>query len=523
MTVYADLKTTGSTIAPPWDHVHDGSNGPNGNTSAATVSTPLRGATGTAIRLRSTPDSNGGSIRAEVGTATRSTPHSSSAPDEAYYGCSVYFPSSNSGNWSPFEWDGQNVWQWITQRGDGSTFSALGYFYVNTGDYGLTTPHLQFEWNVTSSGGVSDRAAGHWDLGAITYNSWYDLVVHIKWSTSSSGGLVEVWVNGTKQFSQTCRTFPPDGTVYTEIQNYRANSGGQTDIFFDLAKIGDSYAAVDPSAGGGGGGGGGFTGQYFSDSFETGDFSKWDAVQDGINNNPVNGNTVLAVSSAIVRSGTHSAKFQANDNTGSAASYEAANLVLLPANCRGSLGLETYYGFSVYFDSTSRGNWPGGQYDWNNFIEWLGGSPTYGGPPIQMGLDTGDYPNADPHMYCNLNVKPDGTGYQDRSGGRWQDPNPVPYDTWIDFVVHITWQSSATGLLEVWKNGVLLFSWTNVRTMYPGDAANGVQWEPQMYGPARGATTTMYMDSFATAATYAGADPSGGVPPTAQTKWVIWI
>jgi Polysaccharide lyase len=95
-------------------------------------------------------------------------------------------------------------------------------------------------------------------------------------------------------------------------------------------------------------------------------------------------------------------------------------------------GGEAYVGWSVYLPSSNIGQWPGQYGDWNLINEFLQnpGGATSPGPVFQIGIDTASWNGAsasNPHLYA------EGIG----GVGRWEDPATVPWDTWIDFVVHI--------------------------------------------------------------------------------------
>jgi hypothetical protein len=97
---------------------------------------------------------------------------------------------------------------------------------------------------------------------------WIDLLIHIKISTSPSGGFVELWRDGvnvpltggvtTNGVSRlTCQTMLANhasGGMALMLNNYRPyvnkTTTGSTILYFDEAKVGTTRAAVDPRASG---------------------------------------------------------------------------------------------------------------------------------------------------------------------------------------------------------------------------------------------------------------------------------
>jgi hypothetical protein len=79
----------------------------------------------------------------------------------------------------------------------------------------------------------------------------------------------------------------------------------------------------------------------------------------------------------------------------------------------------------------------------------------------------------------------------------------VSYDTWTDFVVHVHWSTSTNGKVELWKNGVKVFSDANTRTLI----AKPVYMEFQNYGPAANTTRTNIFDEIRVGSSYAAVAP----------------
>jgi hypothetical protein len=84
---------------------------------------------------------------------------------------------------------------------------------------------------------------------SLQYDHWYDSIEHIYWSTSSTVGRVEWWLDGVQICS---RNFPtlfsnPDGTISYNtfgIYNYHAYSSSDSRVDYDNVSIGSSRASV---------------------------------------------------------------------------------------------------------------------------------------------------------------------------------------------------------------------------------------------------------------------------------------
>ena len=157
-----------------WHHVHDGANNPaNGNTQAQIISSP--GRSDMAISLTDNADP-GTTDRAEVGNDPAT--NRGNEGQESYYRFSVYFPSSNRGNWAPKVWDVNNFFQFI---GTDWVMPVIN-LGIDTGDFGTNDPHMFFNFNVSPDGAIAGRDGGRWDLGPVHYDTWTDFIVHVRWS-----------------------------------------------------------------------------------------------------------------------------------------------------------------------------------------------------------------------------------------------------------------------------------------------------------------------------------------------------
>jgi hypothetical protein len=86
-------------------------------------------------------------------------------------------------------------------------------------------------------------------LPKIEFGKWNDMIYHTRFS-SRSDGLVEVWMNGARVVEYKAATAFKNGEdlIYNKIGLYRDRWKEPMTIYFDNYAIGDSFAAVDPSA-----------------------------------------------------------------------------------------------------------------------------------------------------------------------------------------------------------------------------------------------------------------------------------
>lgn len=93
-------------------------------------------------------------------------------------------------------------------------------------------------------------------------NAWQDLVLHVKFSADPTVGFVEIWLNGVQQTFGNGQqrlymaTLVPGinwsgagGADYLDLDQYRSklDAFGRVTIYHAAARIGDSFAAVEPS------------------------------------------------------------------------------------------------------------------------------------------------------------------------------------------------------------------------------------------------------------------------------------
>lgn len=120
-------------------------------------------------------------------------------------------------------------------------------------------------------------------------------------------------------------------------------------------------------------------------------------------------------------------------------------------------GLEEWIGFSTFFENYAADDQPEAFFQYHQ-------PSTQGSPPFALWLRNG---------YIEVLR----TTSKTIDGGWEQNPNRAgwyvqltgqkhPINKWIDFVVHIKWSTTTTGLIEIWQDGVKVFSRMNVITDY---------------------------------------------------------
>jgi hypothetical protein len=81
----------------------------------------------------------------------------------------------------------------------------------------------------------------------LQYDHWYDIVLHVKWSTDPSVGYTELWVDGQQKLPLTqgqTMADVADASVYWKQGFYRSAFSGLNTVYHDAARRADSLAAV---------------------------------------------------------------------------------------------------------------------------------------------------------------------------------------------------------------------------------------------------------------------------------------
>jgi hypothetical protein len=251
------------------------------------------------------------------------------------------------------------------------------------------------------------------------------------------------------------------------------------------------------------------SGVYWGADFETGDLSQWDFVQDQTHDNAASSpalNSLVSVVSSPTRAGLGAGAITTYPTT---YDHVSGNLIAFNPNAHGLPGQAAYYGWSSYFPSSNKGNWTPNSWDWNTFQEFIHPNSNFS-VPAGMGINTGVYGVDYPHINWSLNVGSDGS-QGDRAGGYWEDPKPMVYDTWYDFVIHVKWTTGTTGVAELWINGVQVMRIVNHRTLPniasswgPGD---GVNLEMMNYHGPNPHTLTILLDQVRIGSSYSAVAP----------------
>jgi hypothetical protein len=117
----------------------------------------------------------------------------------------------------------------------------------------FTTPHMVLRRNtVMNQQGFYKDGLGldKLDLGPIVVGKWMDFVVHVRWSTTTTGALREAWRDGVHMGSRSSLNAVDTSVERLRLGQYQATNIAHTRTsYFDNVRIGTSYAAVDPSRG----------------------------------------------------------------------------------------------------------------------------------------------------------------------------------------------------------------------------------------------------------------------------------
>lgn len=144
---------------------------------------------------------------------------------ESWWAWSTYFPTAfhpNAGSWNIFT-------QWASGM-YGCTPSVS--FAVNK--Y-VSPPRLKLQvWGGRMSGSCQPSSKRTWNFGVLRRNRWLKFRFHVKWSSSSSTGFVQVWLNGRLRIPKThVATLYRGDRVYVKQGFYRGDSRLTTTIYHD--------------------------------------------------------------------------------------------------------------------------------------------------------------------------------------------------------------------------------------------------------------------------------------------------
>lgn len=164
------------------------------------------------------------------------------------------------------------------------------------------------------------------------------------------------------------------------------------------------------------------------------------------------------ISQEQVRSGQYAMKSYLNRNT-STTKFRTEVVPRMPDT---RVGDEVWYGFSIFLPSsysTSQtwevvAQWHDTPNDWDNLARQ--------NPPLQMGItrNTGIWKITD---LWDADVVQPGNVF-DIDGVKAWELGPYDKNRWTDWVFHIKWSFRADGILQVWKNGVLVVDYQGPNT-----------------------------------------------------------
>jgi hypothetical protein len=195
----------------------------------------LAGAKAGRFELRDTDPLTSSGTRSEV-----SFPRIDPFVKEQWYSFSVYFPSSD------YKYDSHSELIWQLHQGGGVSPSTA-----------LETRADRYRLIIRPTPDVQEKI----DLGAIKKDSWNTVVFHYVHSTSSDG-LVEMWLNNTKVLNRAGRNmYTVTGDFATPkpklgIYKWDWNGTGTTDVskrilFFDNIRVGKTAATYNEMVAGG--------------------------------------------------------------------------------------------------------------------------------------------------------------------------------------------------------------------------------------------------------------------------------
>lgn len=129
---------------------------------------------------------------------------------------------------------------------------------------------------------------------------------------------------------------------------------------------------------------------------------------------------------------------------------------------------ENWYGWSVYFPTTSDGGNPVNKIDSEPMIitQWHTRVSAGLGPPVTFSVENGTW---------KMTYKWGNKHEQDFS----RDLGTLPSNKWVDLVVHVKWSTTGTandGLIELWKNGNKFYSKTNIPVGGGAASNDGQGW-----------------------------------------------
>jgi Polysaccharide lyase len=259
----ADPNVTGSLA--PWDKFDPGN---AASTDGIWVSSQPSGlSTPGLVGIANDPLGLQGKVYQETVTPT-SQASTASGSDSTYlfnHGKS-YLGNDGQDNWvhfrmmlpagyqpTPGEWNIFNEFHnnsdFISYYNSGSIgweYPEIALYVTNyTGD----VPHLMYRVRGGIDGASNFDGSDVLVPAQLQLNHWYDIMLHIVWSPTSTTGLFEWWLDGTKIASLHRPTLwqRPDGStdqVELELNNYRQHTTYNSTVYYSKLKTGPSQASV---------------------------------------------------------------------------------------------------------------------------------------------------------------------------------------------------------------------------------------------------------------------------------------
>jgi hypothetical protein len=231
--------------------------------------------------------------------------------------------------------------------------------------------------------------------------------------------------------------------------------------------------------------------------FDTGDLSQWATQQLRW------GYSAQLVTDLRRKESGYAARFevrQGDDPIGDG--HERAEVASATADINGTEGGECYVGWSTYFPDGAL-NPTLGSNKTNIFTQVHEVSPSQPVPPIRISIDaSGAYPYTIKAYVAGQGYPTTPTTVIDIGPPRWND--------WNDFVFHVIWKSDASGLFEMWRDGVLVAGPINRTTKYTGQDCYLKQG---FYRTNQSLVSVIYHDEMRVADSYQDAKPPPRVPP----------
>ncbi|MET0394888.1 MAG: heparin lyase I family protein [Chitinophagaceae bacterium] len=377
------------------------------------------GASALRLEVRNTDTQVSSSIRSEL------TMQNVTDSGERWYGISYYFT-----DWIP-DASPHHITQWHPNSSGGSAVLALnaqaGVFQlihrVADPTYGYIYKYIENPL-----------------LGSPVSNVWTDFVFHVKWD-STANGYIQIWKNGVLVYDTSgLRTEWGGQYLKAGINHYGWSIPYVDEVteriyYIDDLRIGDgdaTYADVAPSPPQ-------RNNLLFESSFEGGN----DYYLTGFENYQHCCSYSVARTEAAARSGASALRLEVRDDDELVSGSIRSELTVPAVSDAG----EMWYGFSFYLTDWIADGSP------HSILQWQPNSNS-GGPPISLQTHDGAF------MIVHGE---DNVGYHYETNGLLGSPVS---DEWTDFVFHIKWSSATDGYIQVWKNGVLVYDTSGIRTQW---------------------------------------------------------